>query len=108
MTAEDVRGDLADQADATVMANEQAAIRAALDGRDVELTDVDEARPDRIDDEARLDLGDPDDSDDPAHAGGDDVARSGSPDEGQVDRALEMDGAGRSEDLDDDVTEEAQ
>jgi hypothetical protein len=108
MTAEDVRGDLADQADATVMANEQAAIRAALEGRDVELTDVDEARPDRIPDEARLDLGDPDDSDDPAHAGGDDIARSGSPDEDDASSALEMDGSGPMEELADDVTEEDQ
>jgi len=76
MSTDDVRGDLADQADATIAAAEQEAIRAALAGRDIEQDRGDAARPDRVKDEPALDLGDGDDSDDPAHDGGDDVATS--------------------------------
>jgi hypothetical protein len=76
MSSDDVRGDLADQADLTIAAAEQEAIRAALAGRDIEQDRGDAARPDRVDDEPVLDLGDGDDSDDPAHDGGDDVATS--------------------------------
>jgi hypothetical protein len=76
MSSDDVRGDLADQADATIAAAEQEAIRAALAGRDIEQDRGDAARPDRVEDEPVLDLGDGDDSDDPAHDGGDDVATS--------------------------------
>ena len=81
MSTDDVRGDLADQADATIAAAEQEAIQAALAGRDIEQDHADAARPDRIEDEAELDLGDGDDSDDPAHDGGDDtaVSRTGAP-----------------------------
>jgi hypothetical protein len=78
MSSDDVRGDLADQADATIAAAEQEAIRAALAGRDIEQDRGDAARPDRVLDEPALDLGDGDDSDDPAHDGGDDVATSSS------------------------------
>jgi len=81
MSTDDVRGDLADQADATIVAAEQEAIQAALAGRDIEQDHADAARPDRIEDEAELDLGDGDDSDDPAHDGGDDtsLSRTGAP-----------------------------
>jgi hypothetical protein len=78
MSTDDVRGDLADQADATIAAAEQAAIKAALAGRDIEQDRGDAARPDRVAEEPSLDLGDGDDSDDPAHDGGDEVATSSS------------------------------
>jgi hypothetical protein len=78
MSTDDVRGDLADQADATIAAAEQEAIRAALAGRDIEQDRGDAARPDRVADEPSLDLGDGDDSDDPVHDGGDDIATSSS------------------------------
>lgn len=83
MSQDDVRGDLADQADASIASFEQEAIEAALAGRRREEDDDDLARPDRVADEPVLDLGDGDDSDDPAHAGGDDVAvtTTGSPQE---------------------------
>lgn len=72
------RGDLVDQATDAVFAAEQAAIRAALAGREVVEGDAAAARVDGVEDEPRLDLGDGDDSDDAVHAGGDDVALSGS------------------------------
>lgn len=83
MNSDEVSGDLADQADATIAAAEQEAIQAALAGRDIEQDRGDAARPDRVEDEPVLDLGDGDDSDDPAHDGGDDVATtsSGAPEE---------------------------
>jgi hypothetical protein len=84
MSAEDNRGDLADQAEASIEADERAAIAAGLAGRQITLDDEDSARPDRIADEPPLDLGDPDDSDDELNAGGDDIgtSSSGAPAEG--------------------------
>jgi hypothetical protein len=78
MSSDDVRGDLADQADATIAAAEQEAIRAALAGREIEQDRGDAARPDRVEQEPTLDLGDGDDSDDPVNDGGDDLATSSS------------------------------
>jgi hypothetical protein len=81
MSSDDVRGDLADQADSMIASAEQEAIRAALVGSAIDQDRGDAARPDRMDDEPALDLGDGDDSDDPAHYGGDDVStsRTGAP-----------------------------
>ena len=74
MTADDPRGDLADQADASIVAAERAAIDAALARRDVRLDERDAARMDPIQDEPELDMSSHDDSDDPLGAGGDDVS----------------------------------
>ena len=81
MSSDDVRGDLADQADSMIASAEQEAIRAALVGSAIDQDHGDAARPDRVEDEPELDLGDGDDSDDPAHGGGDDVStsRTGAP-----------------------------
>ena len=81
MTAEEPRGDLADQADATIAAAEREAIEAALAQRAVRLDGRDAARMDHITDEPDFDMGSHDDSDDPAGAGGDDIAllESGAP-----------------------------
>lgn len=68
------RGDAADQATDLIFAAEQEAIRAALSGRPTGADDSPEVRLTRHADEPVLDFGDGDDSDDPAHAGGDDVA----------------------------------
>lgn len=68
------RGDAADQAADLVSAAEQEAIRAALQGRPRGDDAAGEVRLGRRADEPLLDFGDADDSDDPAHAGGDDVA----------------------------------
>jgi hypothetical protein len=76
MSSDDVHGDLADQADSMIAAAEQEAIRAALVGSAIDQDRGDGARPDRVEDEPALDLGDGDDSDDPAHHGGDDVSTS--------------------------------
>lgn len=101
--SDDVLGDLADQADGVIAAAEQEAIRAALAGRTVEQDETDGARPDRVHDEPALDLGDGDDSDDPAHDGGDDIASSGAPVEPVEEQARELEAA--SDDLDTDGDE---
>jgi hypothetical protein len=89
MSSDETSGDAADQADATIAAAEQEAIAAALAGRDIEQDRADAARPDRVGDEPALDFGDGDDSDDPAHDGGDDVATTstGAPEEPAVEEA---------------------
>ncbi len=66
-------GDSADQANSLVEAAEQAAIAAALSGGIVGDDRDDDGRPNSISDEPALDFGDPDDSDDPVHGGGDPV-----------------------------------
>lgn len=70
------RGDLADQATDSIFAAEQAAIAAALSGREPEDESARAGRVRPIPDEPLLDLGDVDDSDDAVHVGGDDIALS--------------------------------
>ena len=81
MSMSEPSGDMADQADALIVAAEREAIRAALEGRTPLTEGNNDARVERIRDEPSLDLGDGDDSDDPLHAGGDDASQAAGPQE---------------------------